>query len=156
MPLIQTTGLAVSDYVTYTPEQGLLVFEVAPFAEVVNSTTEDVIFAASSITATFSTTAPQITPTEYLASFTYLEGDPEYIYTGTDPQIGLSYSKDQGYTFSPEKYAPIGKLGDRFKRVIWRKLGMDRDRVWRFTCSDPVNLAILGAEINVKPAETGQ
>jgi hypothetical protein len=155
LPLVQTSGIILSDQVTYTASEGLLVFELPPLAEVTN-TTNTVVQAAAVITAQISATVPQLQPTEYMASFSYMEGMPTYTQIGTDPQVGLSYSKDGGYTYTDERLVPLGQDGNRFQRLIWRKLGEDRDRVWRITCSDPVNVAILGAEIMAKTGESAQ
>ena len=155
LPLIQTSGVVLYDQVTYTASEGLLAFELPPLAAVTN-TTNTVVQPAAAITAMLTATVPQLQPTEYMATFSYMEGMPTYTLIGTDPQIGLSYSKDGGYTYTDERLVPLGKSGQRFQRLIWRKLGEDRDRVWRITCSDPVNVAILGAEIMAKTGESAQ
>ena len=153
LPLIQTAGASAYDQVTYTANQGLLAFEIPPFAEVEN-TALTVVQPAAVITGTFSATAPQLLPTEYTATFQYMQGTPIYEYTGTNPQIGLSYSYDGGYTFSAERYCSLGPIGNRLQRLIWRKIkGGVRDMVFKVTCSDPVLVNLLGAEIDVKAAE---
>ena len=153
LPLVQTSGAVLYDQVTYTPAEGLLAFQLPPLGAVTN-TSNVVVQPASIITGSFTTTAPQLEPTEYAATFSYSEGQPTYTYTGTNPQIGLSYSKDGGYTYSNEAYVALGAEGARLQRLIWRKLGYDRDRVWRITCSDPVNVAILGGEIQARTGES--
>ena len=156
LPLVQTVGVAAYDNVTYTADQGLFVFEQPPFAAV-DSISAVVVQPAAAITATFTATVPQLLPTEYLATFQYMEGSPIYEYIGTDPQICLSYSSDGGKTFSAERAIPIGKDGQRYQRCIWRKIkGGVRDMVFKVTCSDPVLINLLGAEINVKQAENAQ
>jgi hypothetical protein len=157
LPLIQTVGATAYDQVTYTPNFGLLAFEVAPFAEIQNTTTLAVVQPAAAITATFTANVPQLLPTEYLATFQYMEGSPIYEYIGTDPQICLNYSSDGGKTFSAERAIPIGKDGQRYQRCIWRKIkGGVRDMVFKVTCSDPVLINLLGADITVKVAENAQ
>lgn len=79
-----------------------------------------------------------------------LDGDVQ----GSDPQIMMQFSNDGGHTWSNEMWASAGKkvggIGDFKKRVIWNRLGSARDRVYRFTMTDPVPFRILGAEIDVE------
>jgi hypothetical protein len=67
--------------------------------------------------------------------------------SGNDPQAMLSWSNDGGYTYGNEYMASIGKLGEYLKRLIWRKLGYARDRVWKLSISDPCQKVILGAYV---------
>lgn len=66
---------------------------------------------------------------------------------GTDPQAILQWSDDGGHTWSNEKWASIGKIGTTKTRVIWRRLGASRDRVYRVTISEPVKVTLIGAEV---------
>lgn len=70
---------------------------------------------------------------------------------GTDPQAVLRWSDDSGHTWSNEKWASIGKIGQTKKRVQWQRLGSSRSRVFEVTVTDPVKVVILGAEINYMP-----
>jgi hypothetical protein len=66
----------------------------------------------------------------------------------------LRWSDDGGHTWSNEHWASMGKLGEYGKRVIWRRLGMTtklRDRVYEVSGTDPVKIAIMGAELSVTP-----
>jgi hypothetical protein len=50
----------------------------------------------------------------------------------------------------------MGKIGEYFRRVFWRRLGMTlkiRDRVYEVSGTDPVKLAIVGAELIVSPTD---
>jgi Phage stabilisation protein len=67
---------------------------------------------------------------------------------GTDPQVILRWSDDGGHTWSNEKWTSFGKIGQRKKRAIWRRLGQSRDRVFEVTTSEPVKVVFIGAEIN--------
>lgn len=74
--------------------------------------------------------------------------------TGDNPQAMLRWSDDGGHTWSNEHWAPMGKLGEYYRRVIWRRLGMTlklRDRVYEVSGSDPVKIAIMGAELIASP-----
>ena len=69
---------------------------------------------------------------------------------GSNPQIMLRWSDDGGHTWSNEHLASMGKIGEYFKRVFWRRLGMTlklRDRVYEVSGTDPVKVAIVGAEL---------
>jgi hypothetical protein len=48
----------------------------------------------------------------------------------------------------------MGKIGEYYRRVFWRRLGMTlklRDRVYEVSMTDPVKTAIMGAEILISP-----
>jgi hypothetical protein len=69
-----------------------------------------------------------------------------------DPQVMLRWSDDGGHTWSNEHWRSVGKAGEWGYRVFWRRLGMTeklRDRVYEVSGSDPVKLAILGAELEL-------
>lgn len=69
---------------------------------------------------------------------------------GTNPQVMLQWSDDGGQTWSNEYWRDIGAIGKRLTRVIWRRLGSSRDRVYRVRVSDPVKVVLIGAELDVK------
>ena len=64
---------------------------------------------------------------------------------GSDPQAMLDWSDDGGHTWSNEHWASIGKIGEYKTRVIWRRLGVSRSRIFRVTISDPVKIFMIGA-----------
>lgn len=64
---------------------------------------------------------------------------------GSDPQVALCWSDDGGHAFGTEVWAPAGKIGERKRRVNFRRLGKSRDRVFRVTITDPVKRVIIGA-----------
>ena len=69
---------------------------------------------------------------------------------GSDPQVSLRWSDDGGHTWSNYHARTMGKIGEFGERVIWRRLGMTlklRDRVYEASGTDPVKIAILGAEL---------
>jgi hypothetical protein len=69
---------------------------------------------------------------------------------GNDPQVMLRFSDDGGHTWSNEKWAGMGKMGNYGFRAFWRRLGMTnklRDRVYEVSGTDPVKIAIMGAEL---------
>lgn len=69
---------------------------------------------------------------------------------GTDPQVMLQFSDDGGHTWSNEQWASAGKIGEKKKRPIWRRLGASRDRVFKISITDPVKVTLIGAELGVK------
>lgn len=69
---------------------------------------------------------------------------------GHDPQVMLQFSDDAGHTWGNEAWSSAGKIGEYKKRVIWRRLGKSRDRIFRIAITDPVKVAIIGAEIEVQ------
>jgi hypothetical protein len=73
---------------------------------------------------------------------------------GSDPEVMLRWSDDGGHTWSNEHWVKIGKIGEYGRRAIWRRLGMTqklRDRVYEVSGTDPVKIAIMGAELMVSP-----
>jgi hypothetical protein len=73
---------------------------------------------------------------------------------GSDPEVMLRWSDDGGHTWSNYHTASIGKIGEYYRRVFWRRLGMTlklRDRVYELSMTDPVKVAIMGAELILSP-----
>lgn len=68
---------------------------------------------------------------------------------GSDPRIMFQWSKDFGYTFSPERFLPMGKQGQYKSRALIPAMGTARDWVFRVRGSDPVFVAILGARADL-------
>lgn len=69
---------------------------------------------------------------------------------GANPQVMLRWSDDGGHTWSSEHWKSMGKIGRYGFRTIWRRLGMTlkiRDRVYEVSGTDPVKIAIMGAEL---------
>ena len=73
---------------------------------------------------------------------------------GNDPQVMLRWSDDGGHTWSNEHWKSMGALGQYGYRTIWRRLGMTlklRDRVYEVSGTDPVKIAIMGAQLILTP-----
>jgi len=73
---------------------------------------------------------------------------------GADPQVMLRWSDDGGHTWSNEHWRSMGLIGQYGYRTIWRRLGMTeklRDRVYEVSGTDPVKIAIMGAELFITP-----
>lgn len=71
---------------------------------------------------------------------------------GEDPLMGLSWSDDGGRTFKDPRFRSMGKLGEYAQRLIWRRLGRFRNRIFRVEITDPVKCIIIDASAEV---ETG-
>jgi hypothetical protein len=74
--------------------------------------------------------------------------------TAIDPQVMLRWSDDGGHTWSNSHWRSMGKTGEFGRRVIWRRLGMTlklRDRVYEVSATDPIKIAIMGAELQMSP-----
>jgi hypothetical protein len=76
---------------------------------------------------------------------------------GSNPQVMLRWSDDGGNTWSNEHWSSMGGIGEYNRRVFWRRLGMTlklRDRVYEISGTDPVKIAIMGAELIMSPTAT--
>lgn len=68
-----------------------------------------------------------------------------------NPQAYLSISRDGGRSFGNDMPAPMGKIGERKQRTIWRRLGVARDFVPRIRVYDSViPTVLLGASIDYR------
>jgi hypothetical protein len=73
---------------------------------------------------------------------------------GSNPQMMLRWSDDGGHTWSNEHWMSMGKIGEYYNRAFARRMGMTlklRDRVYELSGTDPVKIAIMGAQLNVTP-----
>lgn len=68
---------------------------------------------------------------------------------GVNPQIMLSSSKDNGRTWSAERWVSLGAVGTYLTRVIWRRFGSARDYVFKIRMSDPVKFVITQGAIKI-------
>lgn len=58
---------------------------------------------------------------------------------GSDPQVMLQVSRDQGQTYGHfQPWQSMGKMGAYATRLLWKKLGVARDWRFRVMVSDPV------------------
>jgi hypothetical protein len=70
-----------------------------------------------------------------------------------DPMINLRWSNDGGHQWSNELSAGIGQAGNYGQRVMFRRLGRGRSRVWEVSASDPVPYRLVGAYLDVSAGE---
>lgn len=69
---------------------------------------------------------------------------------GSDPQVMLQVSKDNGHTWGPERWTSMGKIGAYLTRAFWLRLGMARDWLFKLRITDPVKVVITGASIDAQ------
>jgi hypothetical protein len=71
----------------------------------------------------------------------------------TNPQAMLRWSSDGGSTWSNEHWSTIGKTGKYNNRIIWRRLGWARDRIYEVVVTDPINAVIVSANLKASAGE---
>jgi hypothetical protein len=106
-------------------------------------------------------------PIQYLRCFPHLLNENRYLFhhrfelsleTGTvdvaAPQmiVGLDWSNDRGHTFTP---LPVlqgsGANADYTKRIVWRRLGRSRDRVYRIGVQGKAKVSVTDAFLEATP-----
>ena len=70
-----------------------------------------------------------------------------------DPMINLRWSNDGGKTWANEISVGIGQAGNYNQRVMFRRLGRGRARVWEVSASDPVPYRLIGAFLDFSAGE---
>lgn len=68
-----------------------------------------------------------------------------------DPMVMLRWSDDGGNTWSNEHWASAGAGGNYLQRIIWRRLGRSRQRVYEVMVNDPVPWALVDAYLDASP-----
>ncbi len=69
---------------------------------------------------------------------------------GSDPVGILDWSDDGGHTWSNGHTISIGRVGIYSGRARLTRMGMSRDRVYRWTITDPVKRVIMGAHAKIR------
>jgi hypothetical protein len=67
---------------------------------------------------------------------------------GVDPQLVLRCSNDGGKTWGNERQAAMGQLGNYKQLARWRQLGRAMNRVFEVSCSEPVFVALIAADLD--------
>jgi hypothetical protein len=104
---------------------------------------------------------------QYLRTFPHLLNEDRYLFhhrfeayleTGTvaastpEMTIGLDWSKDRGHTFTAlTQFQGSGASGDYTKRIVWRRLGRARDRVYRIGVQGKAKVTVTDAFLEVTP-----
>jgi hypothetical protein len=66
-------------------------------------------------------------------------------YSSGSPYASLSWSDDGGHTWSSDYLASMGAIGQYRTRLVWRRLGYSRDRVFRVAVSESAKKVLIGA-----------
>ena len=72
---------------------------------------------------------------------------------GANPQAMLRWSNDGGSTWSNEHWSSIGLQGKYQSRIIWRRLGWSRDRIFEVSVTDPIKAVIVSANLKASEGE---
>lgn len=70
-------------------------------------------------------------------------------HTDSNPQVMLSWSDDDGVTWSDTRWRGLGKRGQYKYRTFWTRLGASRNRAYRIRVTDSAKLVITAAELEL-------
>lgn len=73
--------------------------------------------------------------------------------SGSDPQLMLRSSRDNGATFGTEFFVPVGRTGEYLNRAIKRRLGVSRNYVAEVRYTEPTPRDIVGATLFAQQEE---
>ncbi len=81
-----------------------------------------------------------------------METGAKQVPSGTNPQLVLRHSDDGGHTWSSERFAAAGPIGQTALRVKFNRLGSTRyatglDRIFELSSTDQFKVALIGAEL---------
>ena len=62
---------------------------------------------------------------------------------GSNPQVMLQISKNNGASWGAELWREIGAVGNYLQRVVWRRLGIARDWLFKLRITDPVKVVFV-------------
>lgn len=71
------------------------------------------------------------------------------------PRVNLRWSDDGGCNWSNSYAMDIGQAGECSTRVIWRRLGRTRGRIYELSTADPVPIRIVDAYLDVEAGLDG-
>ena len=74
--------------------------------------------------------------------------DSQSYVQGVDNSVVLEYSSDGGHTWSNAGKKEFTQVGNYVKRLLWYRLGIARDRVFRVSITANSQIAIVNAYIN--------
>jgi hypothetical protein len=75
---------------------------------------------------------------------------------GSDPVVMLRVSRDGGRTWGNQHTSKVGKVGEYWRRVYWRMLGIGRNWAFEVSGSDPVPYRITAAYFTARRTTEGQ
>lgn len=66
---------------------------------------------------------------------------------GSNPKVMLQISKNNGATFGNELWKDLGLIGAYLQRVVWRRLGISRDWLFKLRITDPVKVVFTFGDV---------
>jgi hypothetical protein len=70
--------------------------------------------------------------------------------SGSDPQVGLTWSDDGGNTWATVQYRDLGASADYSVKQKWHRLGMAKNRIFELTMYEPVKFVLIGASAELE------
>jgi hypothetical protein len=70
------------------------------------------------------------------------------------PQVSLRWSDDRGHTYGSPVLNDFGGSGAYLRSLQWQRLGYGRDRVYEVSWSTPYPTALMGAWLDLAPAQS--
>lgn len=67
----------------------------------------------------------------------------------TDHFIELRYSDDGGYNYGNWITRSLGPVGSYQQRIVWRRLGLARNRTWQIRVTSPVKCDLIAASMSM-------
>lgn len=67
---------------------------------------------------------------------------------GSNPQVMLQISKNNGATWGSELWRELGVQGAYLQRVVWRRLGIARDWLFKLRVTDAVKVVFVFGDLN--------
>lgn len=94
-------------------------------------------------------TSPHLSTEQLWSFYSRFQLDMEVGLSITVPGVTLEWSDDGGHTFSTPRTATADDA-TYAGRIVWRRLGKSRDRVFRITITDAVPIALIRAILDVE------
>jgi hypothetical protein len=70
--------------------------------------------------------------------------------SNSDYVLELCWSDDGGYTYGNWQGRSLGAVGAYYTRLLWRRLGYSRHRVWKLRCTSPVKCDLIAASASME------
>ena len=95
--------------------------------------------------------APHLSDEQKVLTYSRFQLDMDVGTVTSAPTVSLAVSDDGGKTFGSEINATAGASGETKARVVWRRLGKSRDRVFRVTQTSSEMVSYAAAYLEVAP-----
>lgn len=97
--------------------------------------------------------APHLSAEQKVMRHNRLQLDMDVGTVTAAPTVSLAVSDDGGKTFTGEKSITAGASGETKKRLIWRRLGRARDRVYRVTTEATEAISYTAAYLDIQAGD---